>query len=320
MAKKFAQKGFSLIEIVFAVFVFSVISLGSSYLLLDTVKASRLNMEKVQAEFLAREALEIVKTIGSEEWQNLTAGQYGLSLSNNVWQLTPENEDVSSILNQGERFITIADVDDSLKSITAQVNWQGLTSEFKSDYLITYLSDWEQKQLTECSDGIDNDGDGDIDYPADSGCYIPQDPSEEIVEGDFVCIDEIDKQIVKVEGGFIYLHNCQLTGNVLKREGTVFVCRQSTINGNLDIEDPANVELDQTTISGNVSMSYFASDVNLIIYDNDIDGDLVIDGGTLSLVNNRVGGKLDISCATTIIDNYDNVIDKKITICGEEIN
>lgn len=31
---------------------------------------------------------------------------------------------------------------------------------------------------TACSDGIDNDGDGKIDYPADTGCYGPSDPDE----------------------------------------------------------------------------------------------------------------------------------------------
>ena len=39
--------------------------------------------------------------------------------------------------------------------------------------------------LTACSDGIDNDGDGLIDYPLDSGCASPQDTSE--VQHDLQC-------------------------------------------------------------------------------------------------------------------------------------
>lgn len=33
-------------------------------------------------------------------------------------------------------------------------------------------------KLTECNDGIDNDGDGLIDYPADPGCLSLSDTSE----------------------------------------------------------------------------------------------------------------------------------------------
>lgn len=36
----------------------------------------------------------------------------------------------------------------------------------------------ESLQLTECNDGIDNDGDGYADYAFDMGCYGPSDPSE----------------------------------------------------------------------------------------------------------------------------------------------
>ena len=39
-------------------------------------------------------------------------------------------------------------------------------------------TDWVPGGSSECSDGIDNDGDGDIDYPADSGCSNANDSSE----------------------------------------------------------------------------------------------------------------------------------------------
>ncbi|MEK6826606.1 MAG: hypothetical protein AABX90_03180, partial [Nanoarchaeota archaeon] len=43
----------------------------------------------------------------------------------------------------------------------------------------------------ECSDGIDNDNDGAIDFPADFGCESPEDDSE-INDGDTQCSDGID--------------------------------------------------------------------------------------------------------------------------------
>ena len=32
--------------------------------------------------------------------------------------------------------------------------------------------------MTQCSDTVDNDGDGQIDYPADTGCYGSDDMTE----------------------------------------------------------------------------------------------------------------------------------------------
>ena len=48
----------------------------------------------------------------------------------------------------------------------------------------------EQDPALPCDDGIDNDGDGLIDYPADPGCTSPTDPSEQ--EATLPCDDGID--------------------------------------------------------------------------------------------------------------------------------
>jgi hypothetical protein len=46
----------------------------------------------------------------------------------------------------------------------------------------------ELDDIPECSDGVDNDGDSDIDFPDDLGCFGPDDPDE----GDPACSDGID--------------------------------------------------------------------------------------------------------------------------------
>ncbi len=54
---------------------------------------------------------------------------------------------------------------------------------------VAYIADWGSNQLimaempalpAACSDGLDNDGDGAIDYPDDSGCVSPYDAGEEL--------------------------------------------------------------------------------------------------------------------------------------------
>jgi len=54
---------------------------------------------------------------------------------------------------------------------------------------VAYIADWGKNRLVmaeipplpaACSDGLDNDGDGSIDYPDDSGCVSPYDAGEEL--------------------------------------------------------------------------------------------------------------------------------------------
>ena len=59
---------------------------------------------------------------------------------------------------------------------------------FKSKTFYVGCEDPDNEGDPECSDGIDNDGDGDIDHPADDGCTGPNDDSEDTAE----CEDGID--------------------------------------------------------------------------------------------------------------------------------
>lgn len=47
-----------------------------------------------------------------------------------------------------------------------------------SDAASCVKTDWDPSSTYQCNDGIDNDGDGDIDYPADSGCSSATDDNE----------------------------------------------------------------------------------------------------------------------------------------------
>jgi len=176
MAKKI-KNGFSIIEILLVVFIFLIIFVSFSYLLADNVQSSFDNQERIKAEFLVREGLEAARAIGAHDWPSLAPGQYGLVLADNKWQLTPVPENVSQFLKQGYRLITIEDVDDNLKQVKSEVVWQNIFNNNKISFALTYLSNW-QHFVTQCSDGLDNDGDGFIDYPDDPGCKSPLDDDE----------------------------------------------------------------------------------------------------------------------------------------------
>jgi len=55
------------------------------------------------------------------------------------------------------------------------INSLPLVNVFASDFAMTMIAHYNAPQ---CSDGIDNDGDGLIDYPADPGCSSPDDDDE----------------------------------------------------------------------------------------------------------------------------------------------
>src|SRR4030042_2883351 len=178
MASENGQKGFSLLEILLGVFIFAVIFIGISYLLVDNLHNSFDNQERIKADFLVAEGLEAVKAIAGNDWDQVKAGQYGLKLENNQWQLVSETEKVSQMAKAGERIITISDMDnENLKKVESKVLWRGLTGKPKESLALTMLSSWRE-YVSKCADGLDNDKDGLTDYPKDPGCSSLSDEDE----------------------------------------------------------------------------------------------------------------------------------------------
>ena len=170
--------GFSLIEILIGIAIFAIIFIGVSYLLMDNLQASFDNQEKIKADFLASEGLEAVKAIAGNDWDRLKVGTYGLALVNNTWQLIAEPEKIGQMFKNGERIIKITNLgDDQIKKIDSKVVWLNITNKLKESSVSTILTNW-QGYVSVCADGLDNDGDGDIDYPDDSGCDSAADDDE----------------------------------------------------------------------------------------------------------------------------------------------
>jgi len=146
MIKK-RKNGFSLIEILLAIFIFLIIFSGACFLMLDNLNYSFASQQRIKAEFLAQEGLEAVKAIADNNFKDLTAGTYGLNLNNNLWQLTRELENLNQTLKNGQRQIVISDVAANLKEVESRVSWQDIKNNNKETSLITFLSNW-QRNLT----------------------------------------------------------------------------------------------------------------------------------------------------------------------------
>ncbi|MCD6270344.1 prepilin-type N-terminal cleavage/methylation domain-containing protein [bacterium] len=76
---KLCQKGFTLVEMLVAIFVFSVGVVGIFAILPSAIEVSSMNKNKIIASQLAREGIEIIRNIRDENWLNGDSWNAGLS-------------------------------------------------------------------------------------------------------------------------------------------------------------------------------------------------------------------------------------------------
>lgn len=138
------QKGQSLIELLVALGIFVIIIGVLAFFILDSYLSGQLANEMTKAIFLAEEGLEAVRSIKNNSFADLLAGENGLAISGNNWIFQGSKEDLSSLLNEGERVITIEDIDSDRKKITSQISWQSGRGAPQEVKLITYLTNWQK--------------------------------------------------------------------------------------------------------------------------------------------------------------------------------
>lgn len=155
------QSGQSLVELIIAMGVIVLVISSVAFLVIDSYVSGRLSKEITQANFLAEEGMEAIRSIRDNSWDDLSPGTYGLAVSGNNWILQGSQEDVSLQLNEGIRTITIEEIDLDRKKITSQIDWKFVENRLQQVKLITYLTNWQkiadycQGICTSCSDILD---------------------------------------------------------------------------------------------------------------------------------------------------------------------
>lgn len=105
MIKTKLQSGSSLIEMLVAMSLFTIIVATIIFLVLDSETASRKDVTRTQAVLSAQEGLEAVRSLRDKDFLNLKNGSYGLMLQNGAWVL----QNAADTLNSLTRTITISD-------------------------------------------------------------------------------------------------------------------------------------------------------------------------------------------------------------------
>ncbi len=134
------NRGQSLIEMLFAVAVFTIGVVTIGYLVFDSFTSLRFGKETMQARLLASEGLEAVRTIYEDDFALLESGTYGLALQNGVWEFSSSTEEIGIFT----RTIVITERDQEMRDVTATVAW-GEAPREKSFALSTIFTNWEQE-------------------------------------------------------------------------------------------------------------------------------------------------------------------------------
>jgi prepilin-type N-terminal cleavage/methylation domain-containing protein len=142
------KNGFSLLELVLAVAIFSFSSFALATMIIDSNISTRLSTDKTDALFYAKEGVEAVRSIRDNDWTawaSTTDGNYGLSIntvgSSSAWIFNGASDLID---NKYTRTVNIATdpVVPTSKDVTVNIAWDLTPGRIASTTLLTIFSNW----------------------------------------------------------------------------------------------------------------------------------------------------------------------------------
>jgi len=131
--------GFSLLELILAVAIFSLGSIAMATLLIDSNISSKLSLERTEALLYAKEGIESVRSIRNSGWLNLTDGSYGLVNDGSTWFFSGASDLID---DKYTRVVNVQTVSTSTKSVSITVEWDLTPVRTSSVVLNTIFTNW----------------------------------------------------------------------------------------------------------------------------------------------------------------------------------
>jgi len=138
------MKGQSLIELLIAAGIFVMTVSVVASLLIDGYISNLQASQNSQAIFLTEEGLEAVRSIRDNNWNDLTSGSHGISISQNQWIFQGEEENISDKLPEGVRKVIVESIGVDRKKVTSQVTWKIPPAKSTKIELVTYFTNWQK--------------------------------------------------------------------------------------------------------------------------------------------------------------------------------
>ena len=149
--------GQSLLEVIVAAAIFSLIGAAMISMTVGGFNALQRGGDQTEAEALAQEGLEAVRSIRDGAWNEILYSQSAVEISGSEWIFTGEATDET--IGQYTRTITFADVcrdgsDDIVacpgtytdlhgKKVTCTVTWSPMNGVANSVERVSYLTNWD---------------------------------------------------------------------------------------------------------------------------------------------------------------------------------
>lgn len=160
MIKFFNNKGQSILEVILAVAIFGLIASSLMALVTGGFTAMIQGGEQTEAELLAQEAIEGVRSIRDAAWNNLIYVTSSIGRSGNRWIFSSEN--TTETIGKFTRNISFAPVcrdvsnnftncpgsytDIQSKKVTVTVTWNTTKGETNQVQQSTYLTNWDSRE------------------------------------------------------------------------------------------------------------------------------------------------------------------------------
>lgn len=146
--------GASLVEVLLAVALFSILVIGVGGGLIAGNQSATMSGQHTRATFLADEAIEAIRSIKDADFSALAPGTYRLESSGNMWHLvatTPSSPETVEIYS---RYIDVASIDANTVEATATVSWPRSAAKDTSVSLTTRFTNWVRASGTPCTGGM----------------------------------------------------------------------------------------------------------------------------------------------------------------------
>jgi prepilin-type N-terminal cleavage/methylation domain-containing protein len=149
------KAGFSLVEIILAVALFSVIAGGGFLSFIPVLNENRQSGEFVDANRLAEEGLEAVRSIRNQNFSLITSGTKGIGTSSNLWTFNGTNDITDKYTRQISITSATRDAGGTLVSsggttdpdtwlVHSLISWNSSVGDNRQFSLDTLLTNWEK--------------------------------------------------------------------------------------------------------------------------------------------------------------------------------
>jgi len=136
------QSGQSLIEVLLAVAIFAFLMTTVVVSFIDVYNGGLFSNNRTDGYRMAEEGIEAVRSIRDRDFDSLSSGVHGLSLSGGQWTFSGASDTQDIFM----RVIEIGEPDMNTRSVTSTVFWTD-GGQTRSVVLVTTLTDWQQHFL-----------------------------------------------------------------------------------------------------------------------------------------------------------------------------